>query len=296
MCSGIRIISENGEVFVCRTLEFGINVNHFPYSDDKIKGMKGYINGNTNKNDSYFIDGMNKNGLVVMAFYFPKYIEYNDIIKKDFVNLHSLELVEFLLHNCYNLDQVEKICNRVNILNMVYEPAGFVFPLHWFVCDKFGNSGVIECVKGNTIFYKNPYGIITNSPTFPEHMKIVNSKKIQCFSNKNNLSRQKIQAENLNIELKSDYCAGTGMIGLPGDYTSISRFIKLYNLQKYAKVPKNFRETLNLSFHILNSFDIIKGMVDTGNNYEYTQYTVVYNPDTMLVYFKTYENQIISRF
>jgi penicillin V acylase-like amidase (Ntn superfamily) len=293
MCTGIRIISDDGKVFIARTLEFGMNVNYYNYEDDKIKGVKGFIK---DKDDSYFIDGINKNGLVAMAFYFPKYIEYSNEIKKNYANLHSLQVVEFLLLNCKNIDDVKNISKKLNILNVVYKPVGFVFPLHWFVSDKFGNCVVIECVKGNCVVYENDLGIMTNSPTFPEHLKSISLSGIQSLSPNNNRKKELIQARGIDIDLKDNYSAGTGLIGLPGDYSSISRFIRLYVLQKYSNTPKNFQEGLMQCFHILNNFDIVKGTVIKEGNDEYTQYTVVYNSDNMEVYFKTYENQIISRF
>lgn len=293
MCCGLRIICEDGKVLVSRTLEFGININYKSHKTENIKGVKGFIN---DPNDSYFIDGVNKDGLVVMAFYYQNYDEYSKLSKNGFYNLDSLQVVDFLLNNCKSIDDIKKISKKMNVLNTIYEPLGIVFPLHWFCSDKFGNCIVIEYKDEKPVIYDNPFGIMTNSPTFPEHLKYLNLERVQKLSPKNNPQKADIQGKSIDTILHPDYSNGTGMIGLPGDYSSISRFIKLYILQKFCKPPKCIHDGITTCLHILNNFDILKGTSLNNDNREiYTQYTIIYDPNSSEAYFKTYENQMISR-
>lgn len=291
MCCGLRITCQDGNVLFGRTLEFGLDLEYNLYANDKIKGVRASVKG---QDDSYFTDGINRDGLVVMAFYFPEFIQYANQPLSGHVNIQSLQMVEYLLSNASTIDDVYRLCKNLIILNHVYKPVGIVFPLHWICCDKKGRCIVIECSneheKGKPTIYENRYGIMTNSPTFPEHLKIISSKEVNSLVPYNN-GNGYIQGQ------EDDYSNGTGLIGLPGDYTSISRFVKLYVLQKYHRSPMNQREGINTLFHILNNFDIVKGLEITKDGKDvFTQYTIVYDLSSCNAFYKTYDILNIAKF
>jgi len=269
MCSGIRIICEDGTVLVSRTLEFGLVMDYKIYISRDIIGVKV---------GDYFVDGINKYGLSAMAFYFPVYNEYSDSPVTGRTNLASYEVTNYILKNAKNVEDVKSIAKNIAVLNTIYEPQGIVLPLHWFCVDKTGKSVVIECVKGDAKVYDNELGIMTNSPTYPEHLLTL--QNYPKFSQEN--------------DHEKTYSQGTGMIGLPGDFTSISRFVRLNVFQKFHDKPKNKKDGINTSFHILNNFDIVKGYIADKNNVEFTQYTIVYNLTDFDGWFKTYEDQQIK--
>lgn len=269
MCSGIRIICQDGTVLVSRTLEFGLVMDYKIYISRDIIGVKV---------GDYFVDGINKYGLAAMAFYFPDYNEYSASPLIDRVNLASYEVANYILKNAKNIEDVKSIAQNITVLNTIYEPQGIVLPLHWFCVDKTGKSVVIECVKGDAKVYDNELGIMTNSPTYPEHLLTL--QNYPKFSQEN--------------DPQKTYSQGTGMIGLPGDFTSISRFVRLNVFQKFHDKPKNKNDGINTSFHILNNFDIVKGYIVDKNNVEFTQYTIVYNLTDFDGWFKTYEDQQIK--
>ena len=273
MCSGIRIICKNGTIFVGRTLEFGTIFNYKKVVSDNIIGITA---------DGYFIDGINKDGLYIGAFYFLKHIQYSDSSIQDNNNISSIEMTGFLLNNAKNIQDVKNLCSNITILNKIYPPQGIVLPLHWFCCDKNGNCIVIECVHGVTMFYDDAFGIITNSPKFPEHLQLV--QNYPTLSPYNNPTNNQYYFSN-----------GTGMIGLPGDFTSESRFERLFMFQKFHIQPENSKEGMNVIFHILNNFDIVKGYdVNTEGNFIFTQYTSVYNLTDFEGFMKTYLDQHIT--
>ena len=122
MCSGIRIICKNGTIFVGRTLEFGTIFNYKKVVSDNIIGITA---------DGYFIDGINKDGLYIGAFYFLKHIQYSDSSIQDNNNISSIEMTGFLLNNAKNIQDVKNLCSNITILNKIYPPQGIVLPLHY---------------------------------------------------------------------------------------------------------------------------------------------------------------------
>jgi choloylglycine hydrolase len=178
------------------------------------------------------------------------------------------------LQNARHIEDIKQL--NITVVNKIYQPHGMVIPLHWFCVDKSGACVTIECGDGGVpIIYENPWGIMTNSPTFPEHIAQLND-----FSHVSQYTRP------------GSISQGTGMIGLPGDFSSESRFIRLNTFQKFHEKPKNSEEGMDIAFHIMNNFDIVKGYV-LSPAVEFTQYTVVYNIDKRVVKIKTYQNQNI---
>ena len=308
MCSGIRFICKDGSIIVARTLEFGIPIKSTPYRTEEIIGTTGNIEGNI-ENTKYFMDGMNRHGLCVMAFYFSDYADYidiNDINNNDSEKndnndnndkkyMSSVEMVGFLLRNCRNIDDILSLSQNIRITRKTYEGLGIALPLHWFCVDHTGKTVVIECVNGIPILYNNPYGVIANSPPFPEHVKGWKQMKSSfAFSaDGNNEKSIAIQGQ------PKSYSLGTGLLGLPGDFTSISRFIRLATFQEMVATPECVHSGQQTAFHILNNFDIVKGMVrdenEPTNYYDYTQYTICYSYNNRQkgAFIKTYDNQNI---
>jgi choloylglycine hydrolase len=276
MCSGIRIICKDGSILLCRTLEFGMELS---YNISKTKNIIGITV------DNYFLDGVNIDGLCVMTFYFPGFNQYLDkesIIKtanNEIIELSSLEVSNYLLENAKSVKDIKHIVTNMRVTTEKYKKLNMVMPLHWFCADKFGNCIMLECVNGIPVAYDNKLGICTNSPTYPEHLI-----SLQAFPEFSKYDNE-----------KKTIPKGTGMLGLPGDFTSISRFIRLNVFQQFHNKPNNVLDGVATSFHILNNFDIVKGYVvnkKTGIE-EYTQYTAVYDLSNFDGWFKIYGDQII---
>ena len=270
MCSGIRIICKDGKIIVSRTLEFGFVFDYSLYNDNNILGIVV---------ENYFLDGINRDGLSVMTFYFPEFDEYTNEIPAGNISLMSLEVTGHLLKNAKNINDVEKLIKKITVNKEIFKTMGILVPVHWFCVDKTGRSIVIESVKGVLTAYENKLGISTNSPTFPTHL--LSLEAYPAFSQYNNPNKT--------------YSEGTGMNGLPGDFTSLSRFVRLDLFQQIHDQPINSTEGIATAFHILNNFDIVKGYVQTSNNVkEFTQYTVVYNLSDFDAWYKTYENVVVK--
>lgn len=269
MCSGIRIICRDGKVIVARTLEFGFIFDYTLYYDANILGIVA---------ENYFLDGINKDGLSVMTFYFPHFDEYTNDIPEGNISLMSLDVTGYLLKHAKNINDVKHLIKKITVNKEIFKTMGIVVPVHWFCVDKTGHSIIIESVDGVLTAYENKLGISTNSPTFPTHL--LSLEAYPEFSRYNNV--------------KKNYSEGTGMNGLPGDFTSISRFVRLNLFQEIHDKPFNSTQGIATAFHILNNFDIVKGYVENSDGVkEFTQYTVAYNLSDFNGWYKTYENVVV---
>ncbi|MEA3419505.1 MAG: linear amide C-N hydrolase [Campylobacterota bacterium] len=172
------------------------------------------------------LDGVNEKGLSTGSFYFPGYAKYSVTIKENQnISLSSSDFTQWILSMFSTVDEVKKaIQNNEVAISPVLTP-GFppqVQPFHFVVYDKTGKSIVIEPIDGKLKMYDNPIGVITNSPTFDWHMT--------NLGNYVNLLAHTPEAPKLfNKEIKS-LGQGSGMLGLPGDFTPPSRFVRASSL------------------------------------------------------------------
>ena len=144
------------------------------------------------------------------------------------------------------------------------------FSMHWIVCDKKGNCGVIEVKDKEVVFYDNPYNVITNSPEFPQHVKNLEQFRFLSPYNKPNSISE-----------------GTGALGLPGDNTSQSRFIRAHFYRENMPPPSNGMEVL---LRVLHNFDIPLGSVVDKKTHdkEVTEYTVCYDLNNFTMAYAPY--------
>lgn len=262
MCTGIILRTKSGKIIFGRTLEFGFPFVWKRYSSNGIKGTMGRVQG---KKDWYMTDGMNKSGLLVGTFFFPcgekEYVKSksSDNIK---TNVLSTSVNFFLLKNCKTVEDVKKIVKKLNIeLNVV---DGMAMSLHWLICDKYGKNIVLEMKDGKPRVYENKLDVITNYPSFPKHVKY-NEK----FSKLSSLTK------------KGSCSQGTGAIGLPGDSSSQSRFVRARFYVKNTPVINNTSQGIEYAQGLLRDFDIPIGSVrEWGTKQiEITEYTTVYSLD-----------------
>ena len=275
MCSGIKIITKDGHILVGRTMEFGSNILKFKkFMSSKIKGVS--------TPDNKLLDGVNRSGLHVMVFYFPKCASYT-APQPGVINVKPTDFAMLLLERCATCNDVENMAPKVGLINEEYPPFPSTPGMHWMVTDMSGKSLVLEPENGKLNVYDNHVGVFTNSPTFPEHLEEAEKAlaKVSQYSNPNALSQ------------------GTGAVGLPGDFSSVSRFVRLAFFADTMVRPTDAVEGVNTMVHVLNNFDIPEGAVSTMDpktkkvNYEITIYTVYYNLTTRSILLKDYENQNI---
>lgn len=305
-CTGLKLVAEDGTVVNGRTLEFGVYVEtkvamvprgyEFTGTTPDGAGMKykakyGAV-GCMAFDDLSILDGMNEKGLAIGVFYFPGFAGYSKITGENRSKaLSPIEFSNWVLTQFGTLEEVKSGLSGVVIAPTVYKDWGNdVPPFHYIVYDKAGKSLVIEPMDGKFVVYDNPIGVFTNSPTFDWHMT-----NLRNYIN--------FKAENA-APLKMDgvelapFGQGSGMVGLPGDFTPPSRFVRAAIFGATAIKPANSEDGVFQLFHILNQFDIPVGVARQKVNgvihSDSTLATCVKNPQTLMYYFKTYENQGIS--
>jgi choloylglycine hydrolase len=308
MCTGIRIKAENNSVVYGRTLEFGRNIEskvlfvprNYEFAGTAPNGSseglswksKFAVIGANALNEIDFVDGVNEAGLAGGLFYFPEYARYQEI-EKDLISksIAPWELLTWILTNFSSIDQIKIELPKIKVTNTVFKSWGIVLPIHAIIHDSSGHSLVIEYIEGNLKMQDNPIGVFTNSPNFDWH--------ITNLRNYVNLSPFNISEVELNnIELMP-LSQGSGMFGMPGDFTSSSRFIRAFFYSQSAVDIKDENDALKSLFHILNLFDIPYGSVRQKENvkieYEYTQWTSGIDLKNKYYYFHSYDNRNLRK-
>lgn len=307
-CTGVELKSQDGDYINGRTLEFGIPINvvvmviprNYSFTGtlpDNSNGLsyksKYAVVGGSLDNGIEVQDGLNEAGLSVGAFYFPGYASYaTPTAQNKSKALSPVQFPTWLLTQFANVDEVKAALakSQAVIVPTTYQAWGIVPPLHYVVYDKTGKSIVIEPLNGKLVVYDNPIGVMTNSPTFDWHM--ANLRNYVNLS-PNNVNPIQIQG----VEI-APFSQGSGLLGIPGDFTSPSRFVRAAFYTLAAAPQANAQQEVLEAFHILNQFDIPMGAVRATQNGqvtpEYTMFTVVKDPNNLNYYYRTYQNQDID--
>ncbi len=304
MCTGIRLKAQNGAVVYARTLEFArdlaSNIIVIPRNyqfigtspASKPEGLQWrsrYAVVGANAFDIVgIIDGVNERGLAGGLFYFPEYAQYQ-VVSPDQVadSIAPWELITWLLSNFATIDEVRKALPKIRISNAIWPAWGITPPVHAIVHDAAGNSLVIEYVGGNLVMTDNPLGVFTNAPTFDWHIT-----NLRNYINLSVLSVPKVQIGAINL---GPLGQGSGLLGLPGDFTSPSRFVRATVFAQGTKEIKSEQEAVSRAFHILNLFDIPLGSVRQKEGgeveYEFTQWTSASDLHNKRYYYHTYNDR-----
>ena len=232
-----------------------------------------------------YYDAINEYGLGMAGLNFPNNAHYFPL-KENLDNVGPFEFIPWVLTQCKNIADVKKLLETINIANINYSEDLHASPLHWIISDK-NTSITVESVKEGLKIYDNPVGILTNNPPFDKQM--FNLNNYMSLSNKEPVN-------NFTKDLKLDvYSRGMGALGLPGDLSSQSRFVKVTFTKMNALSGESESESISQFFHILNSVDQQRGCVDMGDGkYEITIYSSCCNLDKGLYYYKTYENSQLT--
>ena len=308
-CTGISLKSGDGAAIRGRTLEFGFPMQSKvlvvpagkEFSGTLPDGGKGltytsryaFVGANALGLPA-ILDGVNDQGLSVGLFYFPGYAKYADVTDEN--KTRAIAPQEFGVWALANFASVDEVREAVKDIVIVPTPApglgspqGAVAGAHFFLQDKSGKSLVVEPVDGMLKVHDAPLGVMTNAPTYDWHMT--------NLANYINLSPKDVEQEKLGGTTLSAFGSGSGMLGLPGDFTPPSRFVRAAMFSQ-AAVPNQMAEDAVLAaFHILNQFDIPKGSVINAAigepTPEITEWTSVADLKNLRWYFRTAVDQSI---
>lgn len=235
----------------------------------------------------FIAEGINEAGLSAGLFYFPNYGQYEAYQPdKKACSMADLQLVPYILGECATLEEVKAAVERIHIINI--DPRAST--VHWRFADPQGRQLVLEIIDGKPCFYENQLGVLTNSPGFEWQLTNLN--------NYVNLFPGAAPAQQLgHLSLRS-LGAGSGFLGLPGDVTPPSRFVRAAFYQATAPQQETARATVEQSFQILNNFDIPIGIefplgkvpADIPSATQWTSATDLKN---RMLYFRTMYNSTI---
>ena len=231
-----------------------------------------------------YYDATNECGLSMAALNFPGYTAYFPVdATKD--NIAPFELIPWFLCQCRTIVDCRELLNKINIVDIPFNKNFPNTPLHWLISDR-KESIVIEQTKAGLSIYDNPIGVLTNSPPFPYHLcNLQNFLNITAKEPENRFSKH------LNL---TPYSRGMGGIGLPGDLSSASRFVRAAFTKANSLCDPNECSSVSQFFHILGSVKQQRGCVQVGDHYEITYYSSCCNTDTGVYYYTTYENAQIT--
>ncbi len=232
-----------------------------------------------------YYDASNEKGVSMAGLNFVGNADYKPPADgKD--NIAPFEFIPWILGQCASISEVKKLLERLNLVNVNFSDKLPCHPLHWIIADSDG-AVTVECVKEGLRVYDNEIGVLTNNPTFDIHM----------FNINNYMSLSRNEPDNKfsdRIKLRA-YSRGMGAIGLPGDLSSASRFVRAAFTKLNSVSGVGEEESVSQFFHILGSVEQQRGCVRLeGEKYETTLYSSCCSADKGIYYYRTYGNSQIN--
>ncbi|MGM9609172.1 MAG: choloylglycine hydrolase [Eubacteriales bacterium] len=232
-----------------------------------------------------YYDAVNEKGLCIAGLNFVGNAHYRQAVAgKD--NIAQFELIPWILGQCATVGEARALLAEINITDTPFSKELPVAQLHWIVSDH-DESITVESVREGLRVYPNPVGVLTNNPPFDAQMFALNN-----YMHLSPKTPQNLFSEDLPLHA---YSRGMGALGLPGDLSSQSRFIRVAFVKMHAKSGESEEESVSQFFHILGSVDQQRGCCDVGDEkYEITLYTSCCNADKGIYYYTTYDNHQIT--
>ena len=301
-CTSLLLPTSEGGYIYGRTMEFGFELKseaiviprNFSFTATGPDGKPGktwtskYATTGMNALGlPVVVDGLNEKGLAGGVLYFPNYAEYTSPTQAAAEkSLAPWEFLTWALTNFATVEEVKSALNGVEVVANTLPALGGVPPFHYTLHDQTGRSIVIEPIGGTLKVYDNPFGVMTNSPTFDWHL--TNLKNYVKLS-PDNAPPLKVAGTQID-----SFGEGSGWLGIPGDTTPPSRFIRALAFSMTAEPRPSGAESVRLVEHILNNFDIPQGAIrQTQQTSDYTQWTGIADLKQLRYYVKSYSDQTL---
>lgn len=232
-----------------------------------------------------YYDAVNEKGLGMAGLNFVGNAEYKEkVLDKD--NVAQFEFIPWILGQCATVNEARALLKRINLVNTPFSEELPLAQLHWMIADR-DEAITVESVRDGIKVYCNPVGVLTNNPPFNEQMFQLNQYMHVSPKAPKNLFSDKLPLY--------AYSRGMGALGLPGDLSSQSRFVRAAFVKMNSVSGESESESVSQFFHILGAVDQQRGCCEVGNGqYEVTLYTSCCNADKGIYYYTTYENHQIT--
>ena len=260
----------------------------FPFVFRRMPAMKTHLAmiGVATTVDGYplYYDATNEAGLSMAGLNFPGNAHYPpEAADRD--NVSPFEFIPYILGQCATIPQARLLLARINLAAMPFSDALPLSPLHWLIADR-SEAIVVEPMADGLRIHDNPVGVLTNNPPFPYHLtNLSNYRALTAKTPENRFAPA--------LELPV-YSRGMGALGLPGDLSSPSRFVRAAFMKAHSLCGSGEAESVTQFFHILSSVRHVRGSVMVEGKPEITVYSSCCNTDKGVYYYTTYENSRIT--
>lgn len=300
MCTALTLASKDGFHFLGRNMDLESDFNQSIILLPRNFKWKNTVTGKFNRtkyavlgmgyildNHALYADAFNEKGLACAGLNCHYFIDYEKYTLEGNTNIGPYDLILWILSNFKKVSQVKQALKKVTLVAQQFSPDIPLPTLHWIVYDTNDECIVIESTKDKLSVYDNKIGVLTNSPPFD--WQLINLTQYIGLSSKqpDAVIWHKQELEPLS--------GGLGLMGMPGDFSSPSRFVRTAYFKSHSAFLDNKESTLSQCFHILNNVAIIAGSVITseGKN-DITRYTSSMCLETGVYYYNTYEGSQIN--
>ena len=232
-----------------------------------------------------YYDAVNEKGLGMAGLNFVGNAVYGEV-REGKENVAVFELIPYILSQCENTEEARELLGKIQISDTRFKEQLPNGRLHWIIADE-KEAITVESVTEGLKIYENAPGVLTNNPPFP----------MQMFQLNNYMQLSSRQPENLFSDQLSleTYSRGMGALGLPGDLSSASRFVRVAFTKLHARSGEGEADSVGQFFHILGSVEQTRGCCELENGkYEITIYTSCCNATKGIYYYTTYTNRQIT--
>lgn len=232
-----------------------------------------------------YYEAMNEKGLCIAGLNFVGNAFYREPAP-DCDNIAQFELIPWILGQCTTVQEARLLLQRINLTNDRFRPDLPTAQLHWLIADR-NETITLESTQDGIHIYDNPVGVLTNNPPFPQQMFHLNNYlHLSPRNPENHFSKA--------LPLQA-YSRGMGALGLPGDLSSQSRFVRVAFTKMNSRSGNSEAQSVSQFFHILGSVDQQRGCCELDDgSFEITLYTACCNADKGIYYYTTYDNHQIT--
>lgn len=302
-CTSFRVTANDGSILITRSMEFALDLKTELRTSPRgrtfttvapsgkpglsWKAKYGYVFFGGLGVDAA-IDGMNEAGLSFEALFLPGYAKYQTVTaNQDSQALGYMNLGDWALSNFKTVDELREALPKIFLFTQKIPGQGdTVFPLHFSFYDATGKGIVAEYIDGKLSIYDNKIGVMTNAPSYDWHI-----------TNLKNYTQLRPTNPKPVVDNGMTFVAlgqGAGMMGLPGDISPPSRFVKTAVMMDVVIPAANAKGALNLAEHVINNVDIPLGLAreSSGNTYsnELTQWVTFKDLTNKIIYYRTYND------
>lgn len=237
--------------------------------------------------DNYplYYECVNEKGLGMAGLNFVGNAHYGEPVNGKY-NLAPHEFIPFVMGQCRDLNEARELLKQINLVDRAFSDALPVAELHWMIADKSG-ALIVESTESGFHVYENPVGVLTNNPEFPQQMLQLN--------NYMGLSAKEPQNHFCSSLPLKPYSRGMGAIGLPGDISSESRFVRAAFTKNNSVCGDAECDCVSQFFHIIGAVENVRGCCELADGkYQITRYTCCCNCEKGIYYYTSYDNHQIT--